>query len=290
VDDAADETRRHREERDKRASLEVLVNERDQDLEVLGSAIQIEQERFQGILKSASFGLLVLNGDDESIMLVNQQARAYLQLEGAVEAGACFDQDFRQLCPAAFRERLETLVATVKQTRQVCSLPPFTSGDGQILEMQSYPVLSHEALRATVIVINDITERTKLEEQLIQSSKLAGIGELAAGIAHEISSPIGFVASNTRTLRGYVSDLAGLVAAYHTLMDVARAGEACAEQVAQIEALEHKMDLGYMLDDMQSLVAENSDGLDRVERILREQVQDMRRAGLDLCHRFNRNS
>jgi len=269
VDDAAAETRRQREERDRCATLEVLIEERTRDLDFKRSALELEQERFHGILKSASFGLLVLNGEDNSVILINQQARNYLQIDDA-QAGDFFDKDLRELCSGQTGERIEDLITAVKETRKVCSLPPLTTSDGVILEIQSYPVVSQEALRAIVIVVNDITERTKLEEQLLMSSKLAGIGELAAGIAHEINNPIGFVTSNTRTLSRYVADLAELVGAYHKLKEISAAGNACEAMVEQIEVLEEKLDLGYVLDDMQSLVAENRDGLDRVVRILRD--------------------
>ncbi len=269
VDDAAAETRRHREERERHEQLEVLIEERTQDLEFQSSVLRLEQERFHGILKSANFGLLVLNGEDDSIILINRQARKYLQLRREHDA-EFFNENFRQLFPAEISERIERLVTTVKETGKVCRLPSFRTDDGFILEMQSYPVLSQETLRATVIVVNDITERTKLEEQLLVSSKLAGIGELAAGIAHEINNPIGYIASNTRTLRRYVSDLAELLGEYHKLKDVVAAGEAAASFVGKIEALEQRLDLGYMLDDMQSLVAENRDGLERVVKILRD--------------------
>jgi two-component system NtrC family sensor kinase len=269
VDDAAAETRRHREQRERREQLEVLVEERTQDLEFHSSVLRLEQERFHGILKSANFGLLVLNGDDDSIILVNEQAKRYLKLHGE-PLSEFFGQRPEQLFAAQISERIVKLVEGVKATGKVCRLPAFTTDDGVILEMQSYPVTSKETLRATVVVVNDITERTKLEEQLLVSSKLAGIGELAAGIAHEINNPIGFVASNTRTLRRYVSDLVELVGQYHKLKDVLTAGEAANELIGRIEALEHKLDVDYLLDDMESLVAENRDGLDRVVQILRD--------------------
>jgi len=269
VDDAVAETRRHRDEREERERLEVLVEERAQDIEFQSSALRLEQERFHGILKSANFGLLVLNGDDDSVILINEQARRYLRPRDE-QRPEFFDEPLQALFPAGIGERIAALVGAVKDNRQVCHLPSFTTDDGFILEMHSYPVMSGEALRATVVVVNDITERTKLEEQLLMSSKLAGIGQLAAGIAHEINNPIGFVASNTRTLGRYVHNLAELLGEYHKLKDVAGAGEACDAFVEKIEALERKLDVGYMLNDLESLVAENREGLDRVVTILRD--------------------
>jgi len=269
VDDAAAETRRHREQREEREKLQVLVEERTQDLEFQSSVLQLEQERFHSILKDANFGLLVLNGDDDGVILINHQAKRYLQIRPG-RSVEFFAEHFGQLFPDEMSERIARLVTRVKQTGKVCRLASFTNDEGLILDMQSYPVLAAGMLRATVIVVNDITERTQLEEKLLMSSKLAGIGELAAGIAHEINNPIGFVASNTRTLRRYVKDLAELVGEYHKLRDVAAAGEACTEMIKKIEALEDRLDVGYVLEDMQSLVSENRDGIERVVKILRD--------------------
>lgn len=288
VDDAAAETHRHREERERRERLEVLVEERTQDLEFHSSVLRLEQERFHGILKSANFGLLVLNGDDDSIILVNEQAKRYLRPHGE-PLSEFFGQRAERLFQGEISDRIAKLVEGVKSTGKVCRLPAFTTDDGVILEMQSYPVTSRETLRATVIVVNDITERTKLEEQLLMSSKLAGIGELAAGIAHEINNPIGFVASNTRTLRRYVSDLAQLVGEYHKLKDVLAAGQAANEMLAKIEALEDRVDVDYLLDDMESLVSENRDGLDRVVQILRD-LKTFSRADEEATSPVNLNS
>lgn len=269
VDDAAAETRRHREAREEHRQLETLVEEQTQDLAFQSAVLHLEQERFHGILKSASFGLLVLSGDDDTVILANEHAKRYLRLRSLID-GDYFGEHYSALCPDDMRERVAELVVAVKARKEVCSLPAFTNRDGLVLEMQSYPVLTQERLRATVIVANDITARTKLEEQLLTSSKLAGIGELAAGIAHEINNPIGFVASNTRTLQRYVRELTELVGEYHKLRAVVAAGEACDELVKRIEELERRLDVEFVLEDLRDLVEENGDGLSRVVKILRD--------------------
>ncbi|MBN1918018.1 MAG: response regulator [Verrucomicrobia bacterium] len=269
VDEAAAETRRHREAREEHRQLETLVEEKTQDLAFQSAVLHLEQERFHGILKSANFGLLVLNGDDDTVILANEHAKRYLRLRSLID-GDYFGEHYSELCPDDMRERVAALVDAVKRRLQVCSQPPFTNREGFVLELQSYPVMTQGTLRATVIVANDITERTKLEEQLLVSSKLAGIGELAAGIAHEINNPIGFVASNTRTLQRYVHDLSELVSEYHKLKDIIAAGQASAELVEKIEALERRLDVDFVLEDIQDLVEENGDGLNRVVKILRD--------------------
>jgi signal transduction histidine kinase len=106
--------------------------------------------------------------------------------------------------------------------------------------------------------------------QLLQSEKLASIGQLAAGVAHEINNPIGYVHSNLGTLENYVRDLLRIIAAYE-----AAAGQVPADAAnafAQVEALRQELDLDYLKEDIPQLMAESREGISRVRKI----VQDLK--------------
>ena len=107
----------------------------------------------------------------------------------------------------------------------------------------------------------------RLEEaqnQLLQSEKMASIGQLAAGVAHEINNPIGFVNSNLGTLRRYVEQLLALTQAY-----VRREPP---QPDAELAALKQAADLEFIAEDLPALLAESEDGLSRVRKI----VQDLK--------------
>ena len=111
----------------------------------------------------------------------------------------------------------------------------------------------------------------KLEEaqaQLLQSEKMAAIGQLAAGVAHEINNPVGYVNSNFASLESYVGDLFSLIEAYNrdlpTLQDAAFR--------ARIEQANRELDYEFLRGDMFDLIRESREGLERVKRI----VQDLR--------------
>ena len=112
----------------------------------------------------------------------------------------------------------------------------------------------------------------KLEEtqnQLLQSEKLAAVGQLAAGIAHEINNPMGFIRSNLATLRGYAEKLLDVVNAYEEAEPLLAADPRLRERVA---GAKRKADLSFLAGDIGTLIAESIDGADRVRRI----VQDLR--------------
>ena len=112
-----------------------------------------------------------------------------------------------------------------------------------------------------------IRKLAQAHSQLLQSEKLASIGQLAAGVAHEINNPIAFVNSNLGTLQGYVEDIFKILAAYEQ-------GEKELSPATQktMYNLKQEVDIVYLREDVGSLMAESVNGLQRVKRI----VQDLR--------------
>jgi signal transduction histidine kinase len=105
------------------------------------------------------------------------------------------------------------------------------------------------------------------QNQLLQSEKMASIGQLAAGVAHEINNPVGFVNSNLNSLKNYVEDLLRLVTAYEE-QEAALPPEA-RQRLAEAK---DEADLAYLREDVPVLLRESADGLTRVKRI----VQDLK--------------
>lgn len=118
----------------------------------------------------------------------------------------------------------------------------------------------------------------KLEEmhqQLLQAEKMASIGQLAAGVAHEINNPIAFVNSNLGTLQTYVSYLLQLLTAFERTDDMLSDFPDIAEAIA---AVRRQMDLKYVRADVTNLLDESLDGVRRVRRIVQD-LKDFSRVG-----------
>lgn len=105
-------------------------------------------------------------------------------------------------------------------------------------------------------------------EQLIHSEKMASVGQLAAGIAHEINNPIGFSISNVNSLQDYIKDLSEIIKIQNQLVENCANSNLETELVQKIKELNNEKELDYLFKDSVDLLHETKDGLDRVKKIV----------------------
>jgi two-component system, NtrC family, sensor kinase len=138
---------------------------------------------------------------------------------------------------------------------------------------------AHDCLaRQNVQLEERVLERTRALEQsqrqAMQAEKMAAIGVLAAGVAHELNNPLYFVTSNVNSLSEYVDDFLSLIqTARSSLRDIADPALA-----AEYERALAEKDFEYLTQDTQALLAQTRDGLDRMARIVFS-LKDFSRSG-----------
>jgi PAS domain S-box-containing protein len=117
-----------------------------------------------------------------------------------------------------------------------------------------------------------IEEGKKNQQMLVQSEKLASIGQLAAGVAHEINNPVGFVGSNLSTLEKYMNDITEIFRAVELLKGAVEQNNLDQAVVARNEIiqLEKDIDLDYVFSDIDNLIRESKEGVDRIKNIVRD--------------------
>ena len=114
------------------------------------------------------------------------------------------------------------------------------------------------------------------QQQLLQSEKMASIGQLAAGVAHEINNPVGYIQSNLATLQDYVSALFELQTAY---VDALESDDPSASREA-LAAKRERLDIDFITGDLPQLLEESREGIDRVTKIVQD-LKDFSRIGPD---------
>ncbi|MBI4644648.1 MAG: PAS domain S-box protein [Deltaproteobacteria bacterium] len=120
-----------------------------------------------------------------------------------------------------------------------------------------------------ILLGRDITERLILEMQLAQAQKLESIGQLAAGIAHEINTPIQYVGDNTRFLRDAFGDLLQLLEKHKDLLEACKTGTVAPTLLGRVETASREADLDYLVDEIPAAISQSLEGVERVAKIVR---------------------
>ena len=152
-----------------------------------------------------------------------------------------------------------------------------TRADGRRVPvgMSCAPIESADGVRSgAVAVFQDLSDVKQMRTQLLQHEKLASIGQLAAGVAHEINNPMGFIHANLFQMAEYVQDLRRVFARVDVLGQAAAKSESpeLRQAAEALEAESAAVDVEFVLSDLAKAVRESQEGSERIRHI----VQDLR--------------
>jgi two-component system, NtrC family, sensor kinase len=169
-----------------------------------------------------------------NILKYNDAAKEFFQLHQREK------QDFHQLLSMdVHHSPVLQIVQTKKPVYQEIHFQK------RICELRGYPVLNEkEHIYAIIVYINDITEKRRIEAQLVQSGKLAAIGEMAAGIAHELNNPLTAILGNAQLL---LRTAAKGDRSYKLLSDIYSCGRRCKTIIQNLLTFSRQDE--YMFED-----------------------------------------
>ena len=141
---------------------------------------------------------------------------------------------------------------------------PFKDGS---MELSGAVITVHETTETKLItekLENAYRELKATQSTILQREKMASIGQLAAGVAHEINNPIGFITSNLGTLGKYMNRLTEFISAQSDALELLKE-----ENVkGSLREKRKKLKLDYILEDVEQLIEESLDGAERVKKIV----------------------
>jgi signal transduction histidine kinase len=123
--------------------------------------------------------------------------------------------------------------------------------------------------RLLTAVLRDLTHERMLQCELAQAQKLEAVGQLAAGIAHEINTPTQYVGDNTRFLKEAFDDIRTVLESFAGLLSAAKDGAVTPDLVAQVESKLVELDLDYLREEIPQAIAQSLEGVGRVAKIVR---------------------
>ena len=232
------------------------------------------EQRLNTLINSLPAGVILVRADTFEVTMINEVATKMIGREK--------DEVIGKKCKSFICPAVNSCPVIDQGEKIINSERKVIGSDGKMIpvlksvsriELDGWEYLLENfvdisALKEAEAVIK--RSRDMLEDQLTQSDKLASIGQLAAGVAHEINNPIGYIMSNVGTLTDYVGVLSKLVKQYESLGEAVsgRNDDSIAPLISEIDKTREDEDLEFILGDIDQLLSESKQGAEQVRDIV----------------------
>jgi len=238
-------------------------------LKTMEHALREAETKYRGIFDKAIFGIFQ-STPDGALLTVNQAMAFTFAYDSPAEMVASITDIGSQLFVSPQRGIEFMLVMDKAGGVRNFECEMFCKDSKKI-----WINLSIRAIRDKGAVVryegmcDDITERNQLREQLFQSQKLESVGQLAAGIAHEINTPIQYVGDNVRFLQDGFADLIKVLNAYDELVADGELVQVSSEKIGDLESLKENADIPYLVQEVPKAIRQALEGVSRVGTLVK---------------------
>ena len=248
--------------------LETILQARSLEASQAGARLRSATDFLREVYRAMPAGVVILDGDG-AVEDANDAMCALLGLPHEALVGRPFAALFApDDAPDLAAILAQPRGAAVSRTERGLQGP-----DGAVVPVlfsaSALPRAVTRRGRAVVGIALDLRERKRLEDELRQAQRLESVGRLAAGVAHEINTPIQFVGDSLQFVGEAMTDLGAVFEAHRALRVAAAAGAPTAELAARAAEAEADADLGYLIEHLPIALRRALDGLQRVAEIVR---------------------
>jgi signal transduction histidine kinase len=236
----------------KRKQAEVALREANEEIQLLFNTIP---------------SILIGLGNRGQIIRWNSAAEILFELRAADVCGKTLGScGIRWL-----RENVENEIVVQTETeasRRVENVPFLKGEQTRFLGFTVCNLKNGNDAVGVLIIGADVTERIAMEGQLQQAQKLEAIGQLAAGIAHEINTPTQFIGDNTRFLKDTWEGIGTVISAARAMRHEGEMGTIAPETLTAFDRVSEDADLDYVLDEVPQAIEHSLEGVRRVAKIV----------------------
>lgn len=281
-------------ERSARKEAERLLEDRSRQLfqsnatlTQMAAALEDEVRRTQAIVETAAEGIITFdsNGSIESINKAAQVIFGYDFYE-AIGKNICDFVPSAMFCDTSEGCAVNLLEFTKSEHGgEIEGL----KSDGTTIPLEIVvSEFTHAYRTSFTAMLRDLTRRKQLETQLAHAQKMESVGQLAAGIAHEINTPIQYVGDNTRFLKTAFEGLERILQEADQLLERCAAYSELEGPVSSLRAIFDEVDIGFLREEIPAAIDQTLEGADSVARIVRA-MKDFSHPGSEERVRINLN-
>jgi PAS domain S-box-containing protein len=231
-------------------------------------AIREAEQKYRGIFDGAIVGIFQVSPDGRLLAVNQAMAECFGYADPKAMTAEMTTSLWRSAVDPERSQELQSTLGTFGSVKNFEFEIRRRAGDALWVSASLHAIRQNRRVVRYEGMLQDVSERRSLREQLFQAQKLESVGQLAAGIAHEINTPTQYIGDNVRFLKDIFHDLVAVLGTYGDLLSAARADTLTAAGVEKTADTIAKINLDYILREIPKALDQTLDGITRVSTLV----------------------
>jgi two-component system, NtrC family, sensor kinase len=239
------------------------------------------------VFESSPDGIRVIDRE-YNVLRMNGNYLKFTALDATTSlAGKCFEFTPRQWCHSP-KCSLQRAIAGETNIEETIKMKGKNGEERHFVLSVAALLDANGEVDGIVENLKDVTQWHQMQRQVLHAQKMESIGQLAAGIAHEINTPTQFVGDNISFLKESFQDLMTLIQVYDNVFEQLREGKSIDEMKTTLEEAREEADLSYLTEEIPQAIAQSEEGTTRISSIVKA-MKEFSHPGSDEPELFNVN-